>query len=239
MFWKKHHYLLSDAHCHLLDFEELPEVEFPTFCVTTRPEQFCEARKLAENNPLIKAGLGLFPLYIKDEKADLLAFEKELKNTRFIGEVGLDFTVEENLQNSQIRVFQKILDLTEEKDHCVLSLHSRRSAEKVMEMIKGREATFILHWYSGPLELLDDLSENIFLSLNPAMIKSRTGKKILRSISLENILLESDAPYVKMKNGEYGSFLTSRVVDSLALIRGVSALEILQKINENYHKVFD
>ena len=239
MFWKRHYSQLSDAHCHLLDFEELPEVKFPTFCVTTRPEQFCEARNLAKNNSLIKAGLGLFPLYIKDEKADLLAFEKELKQTHLIGEVGLDFTVDEKLCNTQIRVFKRILDLAEDKGHCVLSIHSRRSAEKVMEMISGRKAIFILHWYSGPLDLLDDLDENIFLSLNPAMIKSRIGKKILRSISLDHILLESDAPYVKMNNGEFGSFLTSRVVDSLALIRGIPAEKILEIINRNYKKIFD
>ena len=73
MFWKKHSSQLSDAHCHLLDFEELPEVSIPTICVTTRPEQFCEARKLSKQNSLITAGLGLFPLYIKDE-TDLHSF---------------------------------------------------------------------------------------------------------------------------------------------------------------------
>jgi len=238
MFWKKHSTQLSDAHCHLLDYEESPEVNVPTFCVTTRPEQFCEARKLAEQNSLITAGLGLFPLYIKDETEDLKAFEKQLELTRFIGEVGLDFTVEEDLRNRQIKVFERILDLAEAKGNCVLSLHSRRSAEKVMEMIKSRKATFVLHWYSGPLELLENLSENIYLSLNPAMIKSRTGKKILRTIKLSHVLLESDAPYVKMNDGQYGYQLTSRVVDSLSLIRGIPAEEILKKIKENYQKIF-
>lgn len=238
MFWKKHSSQLSDAHCHLLDYEESPEVSVPTFCVTTRPEQFCEARKLAEQNSLITAGLGLFPLYIKDEIEDLKAFEKQLELTSFIGEVGLDFTVEEDLRSSQIKVFERILDLAEAKGNCVLSLHSRRSAEKVMEMIQSRKAIFILHWYSGPLDLLENLSENIYLSLNPAMIKSRTGKKILRTINLSHVLLESDAPYVKMNDGQYGSQLTSRVVDSLSLIREIPAEEILKKIKENYKKIF-
>ncbi|WDE96268.1 TatD family hydrolase [Lentisphaera profundi] len=238
MFWNKNKFLLSDAHCHLLDFEELPEVEIPTFCVTTRPEQFCEARKLAANNSLIRAGLGLFPLYIKDEEEDILAFEKQLKETHFIGEVGLDFTVDENEQEKQIRIFEKILDLAEAKGNCVLSLHSRRSAEQVMKMIKSRKATFILHWYSGPIELLDELSDNIYLSLNPAMIKSRTGKKVLRTIDLQHILLESDAPYVKMNDGQSGSFLSTRLVDTLSILRAKPAAEILKIINKNYNDIF-
>ena len=238
MFWKKNKKFLTDAHCHLLDYENLNDVEFNTFCVTTRPEQFLEARKLQQNNSLIRAGLGLFPLFIKDEKKDLELFEKYFENTNLIGEVGLDFTVEEDLRTSQIRIFKRILDLAESKENCVLSLHSRRSSEKIIEMIKGRKSKFIFHWYSGSINFVKEAQKNIYFSLNPAMVRSRSGKEILRQVSLDQILLESDAPYVKMEQDEYGTELCTRVVEALAQQRGKKMDEILLKSYDNFLKLF-
>ena len=233
MFWQQHKKLLTDAHCHYLDYVELPDKIYPSLCVTTRPEQFDEAQKLALRFPQIRPSLGLFPLSINDLDKDLLAFKSRIEKTRFIGEVGLDFSVDE--REKQIFAFSEILKMTDKNN--VFSLHSRRSAEQVFEMIEGHPGKFVFHWYSGPIDLMMEASENIYFSLNPAMISSRQGKEIFKKVDISKILLESDAPYVEMQNNK-GTELATRVIDSLSLKRKLSAEDLLKKTQANFEQLF-
>lgn len=56
-----------------------------------------------------------------------------------------------------------------------------------------------MHWYTGSLELIDDfIKEGYYFSINPTMINSIKGVKIINKIPKEKILFESDGPFGKI-----------------------------------------
>ena len=244
MVWDKAYKHLSDAHCHLLDYENevlLDRVgrdQLDVFLVTTRPEQFDAALEVHNKYPSIRPGLGLFPLYLDQVDEQLELFEEKLKQTRFIGEVGLDFSVDKEVQKKQIYVLEKILDLAEQKGNCLISLHSRQSAQTVIDMIRGVKADFLMHWFSGSPELIKDLPSNIYFSLNPVMLRSRSGKQIIRELDRDQILLESDGPYLQIDEQACTPYELSRVVDSLANIWKSDPTSVVKEINFRFNRLF-
>jgi len=242
--WGKNYKYLSDAHCHLLDYEDealLDRVgcdKLDVFLVTTRPEQFDAALELNNKYSSIRPGLGLFPLYLDKVDQQLELFEEKLDQTRFIGEVGLDFSVDKEDQKKQVLVLERILELAEQKENCVISLHSRQSAQTVLDMIRGVKADFIMHWFSGSIELITDLPSNIYFSLNPAMIKSRSRKQLIRELNSTQILLESDGPYVQMKGEPCTPYELTRVVNSLAHLWKLDQESVVKEINARFNRLF-
>jgi TatD DNase family protein len=58
-----------------------------------------------------------------------------------------------------------------------------------------------LHWYSGPGKYIDRaLTAGMLFSINPAMLRSRTGARVLEAVPQDRILIETDGPYVKLGN---------------------------------------
>ena len=244
MVWDKAYKHLSDAHCHLLDYENevlLDRVgrdQLDVFLVTTRPEQFDAALEVHNKYPSIRPGLGLFPLYLDRLEEQIELFEEKLNQTRFIGEVGLDFSADKDAQKKQVLALEKILELAEQKENCVISLHSRRSAETVLSMINGVKADFIMHWFSGSIELISDLTENIYFSVNPVMIKSRSGKQLIREINPHQVLLESDGPYVQLSGESCTPYELNRVVNSLAHLWKSDPESVVKEINVRFNRLF-
>ena len=78
-----------------------------------------------------------------------------------------------------------------------MSVHSRRAEKEVLAILKKYSIkNVIFHWYSGPLGLIDEIvNEGYYFSINEAMTRSVSGKKIISRIPECRILTETDAPY--------------------------------------------
>src|SRR5581483_48855 len=117
-----------------------------------------------------------------------------------VGEVGLDFSPEGvSSRSEQERAFRRVLQAVAGSNK-VLSIHSRRAESTVLDLLrefKARPAIF--HWYSGPLGVLDRILEaGHFCSVNPAMVRSAHGQKIIGRLPKARVLVETDGPYVKI-----------------------------------------
>jgi TatD DNase family protein len=124
---------------------------------------------------------------------------KQLHETRFIGEIGLDYvTNEPENRERQQQVFHEILKNCKKSGDKVLSIHSRRSASDVISILGNRfSGTAILHWFSGTVRELDQaIRFGFFFSINPAMAESKSGQILIRRIPQESVLTETDAPFV-------------------------------------------
>src|SRR5690606_397268 len=57
----------------------------------------------------------------------------------------------------------------------------------------------ILHWYTGKLTTLDKLVDNgYYFSINPKMVFTNNGKKVIERIPRNLLLFETDGPFARI-----------------------------------------
>src|SRR5262245_48973135 len=89
--------------------------------------------------------------------AELAAVWPLLEQTRFVGEIGLDYVTQDQAERRLQRdLFARILERCAETGDKILTVHSRRSARDVIAAVGDRfPGTVILHWFSGTTAELD------------------------------------------------------------------------------------
>ena len=200
--------VLIDSHCHIDQYEEpltiirsLDTTAIVVIAVTTSPSAFIHLRRRFADEGHLRFALGVHPLYAATlVESEWAIFNLCLAETRYVGEVGLDFSPQGiSSRAGQERAFRRVLQAVAGRDK-VLSIHSRRAEAPVLELLlefKARPAVF--HWYSGPLGVLDQvLRAGHYCSLNPAMVRSAHGQKVIGCLPKERVLVETDGPYVKI-----------------------------------------
>jgi TatD DNase family protein len=121
-----------------------------------------------------------------------------MPQTRWIGEVGLDFSQHGiATKKQQLRVFDIVLTEAQPGRH-PLTVHSRGAEFDVIKHLSQARLPAVLHWYTGPLKLVDDaLAADLYFSVNPAMIRSKPFASFITHVPADRILLETDGPYAK------------------------------------------
>ena len=176
-----------------------------TIAVTNTPSVFSYTFELTKSSKYVRPGLGLHPELVFERYGELAQFHELINKTRYIGEIGLDFSVKDKTNHKLQRdVFEAIIEgCSLAKESKVLTIHSRKAEKEVLDTIgPSFPGKVILHWYSGSLkELRRAVDYGFYFSINSAMVRSKAGQRILAEIPLERILTESDGPFIKDRNG--------------------------------------
>ena len=197
-----------DAHCHI-DLLKDPVAEVAsaenrkrfTIAVTNAPSVFFHTRDLCRGKSFVYAALGLHPELIASHAHELPRFREHITESIFVGEIGLDYvTIDEALRRRQRDVFYEIVRCAAEHGGRVLSIHSRRSAGDVLNLLgSGTKNSAIIHWFSGTRKELErGIDAGCFFSANAAMLGSKRGRTILSAIPRERVLTETDAPFARV-----------------------------------------
>ena len=220
---------LHDTHFHLDLFERPREVmekieqeKVYTVAVTNVPEVFEHTHSLVKGSKYIRAALGLHPELAAQHRHQLPLFQELLSETKYVGEVGLDnYKKSTEDFHHQKQVFEKILLACGTAKGKILTVHSRRAEKEIIDMIGvGFPGKIILHWYSGLLTEVDRaLSRGFYFSINYAMTQSESGKRLLLRLPKDRILLETDGPFVKIKNIPATPETVGKTVESIFLVR--------------------
>ena len=237
---------MIDAHCHIDQFKKPLEIaqraeleKITTIGVTSLPEHFELGYQHLKNFKDVKLALGYHPMLAGKEKFNEPLFKTLSKKTPYIGEIGLDFS-KKNPSNRelQIDILKKIFRIISDQPRFI-SLHSRKAEKSLFDiLIHHKIKKAIFHWYSGPLNLIDNiLSAGYFFSINPAMIHSKNGQKIIERIPADRILTETDGPYVMAKGKPAEPKDVRFVLEHLKIIWNKSFEEIDQTIQENFNKI--
>ena len=197
-----------DTHCHIDLYQDpkgtLKKAEdhgVGVIAVTNTPSVFEHTTTLTADTRHAQAALGLHPELVEERASELGLMWRLFDRTRFIGEVGLDYTdSRQAIRHRQREIFGKILERCETSANKVLTVHSRRAAADVVSAIGDRfRGTVILHWYSGSKKVLEQAIENgLYFSINSAMLKSKRGEEIIRVIPQDRVLTETDGPFVSI-----------------------------------------
>ena len=132
-----------------------------------------------------------------DRLIDLLKYKKCVA----VGEIGFDFYWNKSTEQEQIFAFEKQMEIA---DHLSLPfvVHSRDASKKTVDFLKDRKSLinhgFLMHCYSESAEtakIYQDLGG--YFSFG-GVITFKNAKKddIVKSISKDRILTETDAPYL-------------------------------------------
>lgn len=203
-----------------------------TVAVTELPSRFQMLQTQLRGRDRVRVALGFHPLAVpRDLAHELALFRRLLERTDYVGEVGLDRSQQGlgSLQR-QREVFERILEWPEIRKK-VLTVHSRRAEKETIGILKAAGVTAILHWYSGPLGEVDRaLEAGLYFSVNPAMLLSKSGRRILDALPRERVVTETDGPYTKVDGRPSEPRDVPTVVAELARIWRISVDEARDSI---------
>lgn len=202
--------------------------------------------------------LGLHPWWISSDKTllekQLQEFDTFFLETPYIGEIGLDFSSRRaQTKEWQVRAFDHILKRCADRGQLLLSLHCVQAYSELFACFEKsgvlQNCAGIFHWFSGSSEnLTKAIRQGCYFSINKRMLSSKRGREYAKAIPENRLLLETDAPFVLIRNNEIPSvsYTFKQVQDELHEV--LSQLAVLRKsevgvlagvINKNAESLFD
>lgn len=233
---------LIDMHFHL-DFyanhqqvyNRINQMEQHTLCVTNQPEIFEACIELYKPTKYVQFGVGFHPQNAGRVSFGKSSFLRNLSYTKYVGEVGLDFSKEYVChKDKQIEVFDYICKVSRDK---IMSIHCRMAEEDVYRILKKNgNKKIIMHWYTGDERWMERFVElGCFFSVNSNMIRSNNGKQIINQIPINRIFVESDGPFTKVFGRKYTIEKLSTVYEEIARVKRIDEVGILKKqVTQNY-----
>lgn len=251
-----------DAHCHIQfdqyaadDAELIGRMEEEGvigIVVGVDYESSKKAVLLAEKHEHLYAAVGLHPNRETDEWYEMPRYRELAQNPKVvaIGECGLDYfrptEVNEEVKHKQKRILRDQIILAAELDRPLI-IHSRPSSgtqdayQDLIELLKEAKIKYPnlrgdIHFFVGGIDEARAFVELGFtLSFTAVITFARDYDEVIRSLPLESILSETDAPYVApiSRRGTRNDPLAAiEVVSKIAEIRG----EDLEKVQETLLK---
>ena len=203
----------------------------------------------AEYPQQIFSMMGLHPCSVNSEtwENELKIVENYLNLRAFcaVGEIGIDLYWDQSTLEIQIRAFEQQIDWAIQMDLPIV-IHTRESFDEVfavLERKKNPKLRGIFHCFSGNREQADRAISLGFLLGIGGVVTFKNGKidQFLHEIPLENIVLETDSPYlapVPFRGKRNESAYLELVAGKLVTIYGKSFSEIDRITTENALKVF-
>jgi TatD DNase family protein len=235
--------VLIDTHCHVDRFPDPAAIaarcereRLITVAVTNLPSHYSQDVRHVKALQYVKLALGFHPLVVGQYYRELDTFLGMLPKVDFVGEIGLDFSNEGiSTKAQQLAAFRTIAKSLAETRKFV-TLHSRGAADTVLAVLEEFNVTnAVFHWYSGSLGVLDRaIDRGFYFSVNPSMIHSNKGRKIITRIPRHRVLTESDGPYAKIQNRPTEPSDVRNVVEFLSKEWGISMDETSKQIFQNY-----
>lgn len=248
--------MLIDTHCHLSDkdYEDIDMVIeddkkagvdkiIVSYCGKDDLDEFV---KIKDKYDIAYFTLGFHPEFAQDITNDdlnnlknLLSFNKVVG----VGEIGLDYHYGKENRDKQIWLFEEQLKIAESLDLPVV-IHSRDATLDTINILKKYKTKGIIHCFSGSLETANIYIElGYFLGIGGVLtFKNSKLKDVIKEISLESIVLETDSPYLtpvpfrgKVNSSKYLGLIANFVAD----VKGTNFLEVEKITFNNAHKLFD
>ncbi|WP_258084097.1 YchF/TatD family DNA exonuclease [Thermococcus thermotolerans] len=146
-----------------------------------------------------------------------------------VGEIGLDYHYAENerQRENQRAIFRHFLELALELDLPVV-IHAREAEREAFELVQRIGARAYFHSFSGSVELAKEIAENGHLiGINTGIVFIPEVKTAAEALEIENVLAETDAPYMSPVKGQRNTPCNVRVViEEVAKLKGVDFEEV-------------
>ncbi len=254
--------MFVDSHCHLNDEDygvDLHDVldrakaagidTMVTIC--TQLEDVPGIIKLAQSSPLLYCTVGVHPHEAQHavESGTLVQdLERLLKQDKVIGlgETGLDYYYENSPREAQRQAFNDHIQVAKKHD-LPLIVHTRDAEADTHELLSAERGNIrgVMHCFSSSQDLATkslDLGFYISISGIVTFKKADDLRDIVKSVPLDRLLLETDAPYLapvpkRGKRNEPAFMIhTAEVVADL---KNVSMEKLAEVTTQNFKTLFE
>lgn len=220
----------------------------------------CQAAALSQQAvdlPFVKLAVGLHPWWVSADECrlaeELRAFDSALPETRYVGEVGLDFSKRRiATRNAQLCAFRHIANACAKDGGKVLSIHCVKAYDDVLSILDNSgcfvSCACIFHWFSGSFpQLAQAVDAGCSFSVGLRMLETKRGREYAKAIPLQKLLLETDAPFAADPEREHPSIAYSydqmrrqlaETLQRLARIRDIGEAELAAIVQQNAREVF-
>lgn len=206
---------------------------------------------LAEQYEDVYAAIGVHPSEIgclSEEGMEWLRERSAHPKVVAIGEIGLDYywDKETEVREEQKKWFEWQMELARAVGLPIV-IHSREAAKDTLDMVKslhGGDIGGVMHCFSYPKEMAREyLNMGFYLGIGGVLTfqNARVLKEVAAYAPLEQIVLETDCPYLapKPNRGKRNSSLNlPYVVKALAEIKNIPAETVMEKTWENGRRLY-
>lgn len=208
--------------------------------------------KRAKRKPVIFLGMGMHPseANLKDLEGCLSLMRANAGALSAVGEIGLDFwhngvRRDDTKKDEQRKIFQAFLEFAREFNLPAV-IHSRGAWRECFEMARlAGVSTAVFHWYSGPLDVLEDiLAQGYYVSATPSLAYNSEARRAMARAPVVQTLIETDCP-VFYRNKETGEGFQAEPKDVFKTLRiycalkGIEESKAVQIFNQNARHIFD
>lgn len=247
--------MFIDTHCHIFKeyYDNIDEVinEMKDNIIIVSGYSSSSNREVIElvnKYSNVYGTIGLHPEEVNNiSDSDFDFIIKNINNDKIvgIGEIGLDYHYIDDNKDLQKDVFIRQLNIARMYNKTVV-IHSRDAINDTLNIIKDyKDLKIVMHCYSSSLEVAKELVKmNVKLGIG-GVVTFKNGiklKEVVENISLDNLLLETDSPYMSpeplrgKKNKPYNCYI---VAEKIAEIKDISLEEVLNVTTFNAINQFD
>ncbi len=245
--------MMIDTHCHLDEYENIDEIikhMGNNIIIVSGVDDKTNKQviELINKYPNIYGVIGIHPEEIDNINSNSFKIiEENINNPKIvgIGEIGLDYHFIKDNKIKQQEIFIKQIELANKYKKTIV-IHSRDSINDTYNILKKYLNTkAVIHCYSSSLEMAHKFIKlNIKLGIGGVVTfkNSKILKEVVENISLDNLLLETDSPYLSPEplrgkiNEPYNIIYVAK---KIAKLKNISLEEVLNRTTVNAIEQFD
>lgn len=207
------------------------------------------AIELADKYEQIYATVGIHPHDTREWSDDLIPMLEKVaghKKVVAIGEIGLDYYYDFSPRDIQLKAFEAQIELAIRLNLPVI-IHNRESNDDIMAFARRYKGTGLkaqYHCFAGSVEDARELVEmHHYISFpgNITFKKADSLRKVLSRIAVENLLLETDSPFMTPvpRRGERNEPAYIKLVaEKIAEVHNLSVEDVARTTSYNAYKLF-
>lgn len=250
----KPNYLFGDCHTHL---DQYPAAEIPeildradqagvglVICAGTTVDSSRVCVQMSQTYDPIYAGVGIHPMEAQQpvDQATYSQLEDLARGNPkvvCISEIGLDFQSTSPPREVQFQVFREQIRLALNLELPII-FHSRESHPEVFRTLREEGAGKVggaMHYFQGDEATAKEAIDcGFFISLARPLLRLPELQEAAKAISLDNIVLETDAapqPFKKYRTNWTEPRHTQDVAQGLAELKGITLEEVAEVTTRN------
>jgi len=250
---------LIDTHCHInyiegFNFDEIIQsanahgvnkILVPAACRA----DFEKVIELCENFPQVFGYIGIHPEEVNNWSDDTVTLIKQFaghKKIVGIGEIGLDYYWDKSTAELQKEVFIEQIKIANDFG-LPINVHSREAAKDTFDILAkyNKNSTVIMHCFSGSVEFAKEcVRAGMYIALGGVVTfkNAINAKEVAKTIPLERLLLETDAPYMAptpMRGQTNLPAYVKYVAEEIAKLREITFEDVANATTNNAERILN